>query len=177
MCTTSSDDRLLGIYLNDHLAGSTAGVELAKRVAGETRGQAPGEVMGRLAGQIAEDRDTLVDLMRTLDVPVRTYKNWLGWAAEKAGRLKPNGRVLFRSPSSLVVELEALLLGVEGKAALWRSLRTRAGSDSRVPVDRLEELLERARQQAVQVERLRLWAVAEAFGGEAQPLDAEANNG
>ena len=30
--------KLLGIYLNDHLAGSTAGMEVARRSAGSNKG-------------------------------------------------------------------------------------------------------------------------------------------
>jgi hypothetical protein len=32
------DHKLLSIYLNDHLAGSTSGIELAKRSAANNRG-------------------------------------------------------------------------------------------------------------------------------------------
>lgn len=169
------DDKLLGIYLNDHLAGATAGVELAKRLAGENRGEPCEQILEGLVEDVTADRKTLQDLMATLKVSVRDYKSWLGWVAEKAGRLKLNGRLLTRSPSSRVVGLEGLLLGVEAKAALWRTLRARAALDDRLTTDQLDQLLERARQQAVQVERLRMWAVAEAFGGESDPLDAMTN--
>lgn len=35
--TRPSRHGMLGIYLNDHLAGATAGSELARRMAGHTR--------------------------------------------------------------------------------------------------------------------------------------------
>jgi hypothetical protein len=38
--TRRSGHDLLGIYLNDHLAGATGGLELARRVAGSHRGPA-----------------------------------------------------------------------------------------------------------------------------------------
>jgi hypothetical protein len=41
---------------------------------------------------------------------------------EKAARLKLNGHLLARSPLSSLEELEMLRLGVEGKAAGWRTL-------------------------------------------------------
>jgi len=40
--TRSSGHDLLGIYLNDHLAGATGGAELARRVAGSMRGHEAG---------------------------------------------------------------------------------------------------------------------------------------
>lgn len=43
-----------------------------------------------------------------------------GWLAEKAGRLKLNGRPLRRSPLSGLVELEMMHLAVEGEQACWR---------------------------------------------------------
>jgi len=164
---TSNDDKLLGVYLNDHLAGATAGVELAKRLAGEHRDQAGGQAMARLAQEVADDRDELLDVLTALDVPVRHYKTWLGWVGEKVGRLKPNGRVFSRSPLSQVIELELMGLGIEGKASGWRTLRTRAADDTRLDEDRFDVLLDRAHQQAETVERLRVLAAVAAFGGAA----------
>jgi hypothetical protein len=166
---TPVNDTLLGIYLNDHLAGATAGSELAARVAGENRDGPGGQVLRRLAAEIAEDRATLLDMMATLGVPVRLYKVWLGWLGEKAGRLKPNGRLLGQSPLSRVIGLEMLRLGIEGKAALWHALRDRARIDSRIHAERLDDLIDRARRQSATVKEFRAWAATEAFGGEAAP--------
>ena len=77
---------------------------------------------------------------------------------EKAGRLKFNGRILSRSTLSDLEELELLRLGVEGKAAGWRTLRTLAGTDARLDADQLDELISRASSQADQLEELRLHA-------------------
>jgi hypothetical protein len=83
-----------------------------------------------------------------------------GWAGEKAGRVKLNGHLLTRSPLSELEETELLRLGVEGKAAGWRSLRVLAERDSRLDADRLDDLLGRARRQSDMLETLRV-AVAE----------------
>ena len=74
------------------------------------------------------------------------------------GRLKFNGRLLTRSPLSDLEELEMLRLGVEGKAAGWRTLRTLADSDTRLDPARLDELISRARRQADLLEDLRVGA-------------------
>ncbi|MBA2950561.1 hypothetical protein H1D24_33455 [Streptomyces sp. PSKA28] len=139
--------RMLGIYLNDHLAGATGGVELARRMVQEHRGSAYGPDLENLATEISQDRQTLLRLMASLDVPVRRYKVCGAWVGEKVGRLKPNGRLLRRSGLTAIVELEALRIGVEGKALLWRSLLTAAARDSRLDAGRLQELLDRARRQ------------------------------
>ena len=164
--TVTRDDRLLGLYLNDHLAGATAGTELAKRLAGEAKGEPSGQALARLADDVGEDRAALLAVMATLGVPVRRYKEVLGWVGEKVGRLKPNGRILATSPLSRVVGLEAMMLGIEGKAALWRTLRARAAGDSRLAVDSFDVLLERAREQVTLVEGLRVRAVTDAIGGD-----------
>jgi hypothetical protein len=80
------------------------------------------------------------------------------WMGEKAGRLKFNGRILSRSPVSDLEELEPPRLGVEGKAAGWRTLRILAGTDVRLDAERLDELISRASSQADQLEELRLHA-------------------
>ena len=155
---------LLGIYLNDHLAGSTSGLELVRRTARAHADTAAGPPLRQLASEIAEDRRTLLAIMRTLRVPVRHYKVLGGWAAEKAARLKPNGRLRQRSPLSSVIELETLLLGIEGKRAGWRVLRRQAQVDQRLDPAQLDDLIARAEQQVETVEGLRIEAAAEAFG-------------
>ena len=52
-----------------------------------------------------------------------------------------------------------LRLGVEGKAAGWRTLRTLADTDPRLEPALLDELISRARRQADELEDLRVAAV------------------
>ena len=56
-------------------------------------------------------------------------------ALEKAARFKPNGRLLRRSPLSDLIELEWLLLGVQGKTAGFRALRRLADTDTDTDTD------------------------------------------
>jgi hypothetical protein len=153
--------RVLGIYLNDHLAGATAGAELAHRMTRthRARGQS-GELKG-LAVEVARDRAALIGMMKTLGVPVRAYKVCAAWVGEKAGRMKFNGRLLARSPLSDLEELELMRLGVEGKAAGWRTLRAAADTDKRLDSGHLDELISRARRQAELLEELRVQAAGQ----------------
>jgi hypothetical protein len=154
---------LLQIYLNDHLAGAMAGVELSRRTLAENRGTSFEPLLSTLAGQIAEDRETLRALMSGLGVPVRTWKTLAAWAAEKAARLKLNGTLLGYSPLSRMVELEALLLGVEGKASMWRTLLELSGADPRLDARQLTDLLRRAQRQREELEELRTEAAEAAL--------------
>lgn len=145
---------MIAIYLNDHLAGATAAVELARRARGSAEDGELGGFLASLADEIDEDRATLEGLMARLDVGVDRVKQAGAWTAEKLGRLKLNGRLLGRSPLTPMVELEALAIGVDAKAALWRMLRTL--DDPRLQDVDFDALLVRAERQHDQIERHRL---------------------
>ena len=153
-----SETSVLGIYLNDHLAGATAGTELAHRMARSHHDRKEAGALRRLAVEVAQDRASLLDIMAALGIKVRRYKVSAAWIGEKAGRVKFNGHLFSRSPLSDLEELELLRLGVEGKAAGWRTLRTLADTDTRLDPARLDELISRARQQADLLEDLRVSA-------------------
>lgn len=158
-----TDMSLLGIYLNDHLAGATAGTARARSLLRACRGTALGNALAPVAAGIAEDRASLLDIMRRLDVPVRRYKVYAGRAAEQVGRLKANGSLVRRSPLSTLWDLEALLLGVEGKAAGWQTLRDLAGRVERLDARELGDLVDRAGRQRATLEELRRRQVQIAF--------------
>lgn len=155
---------LLGLYLNDHLAGATTGMELARRMAASAEpGTESAAVLSALAAEITEDRSSLLKIMARLEIPVRGYKVFAAWAAEKAGRLKLNGHLMTRSPLSDLEETEILSLGVAGKAAVWRTLRVLAERDDRLDAGRLDELLARAHRQSDMLETLRTSVAKLAF--------------
>lgn len=146
MTTGFDGGHLLSLYLNDHLAGSYGGAALARRIARAHPTDHDAPDLRRLAREVTEDRDELVSLMRALGVRPRRRRMLLGAAAEKAGRLKPNGRLTRRSPLSDLLEVEAMRAGVQGKLALWRALR--AGRPGAGLESRLSVLQSRAERQA-----------------------------
>jgi hypothetical protein len=158
-------DRLLEIYLADHLAAATAGVALAHRVARSNAANETGDALRQLAAEIEEDRRTLRRVVSGLGFDRSRVKELAAWAAEKIGRLKLNGQLRGYSPLSRVLELEALSVGIAGKLALWQSLQRVRDIGERLPEVDLEHLVERARRQRAIVEELRADAVGEAFGG------------
>ncbi len=148
--------RLLAIYLNDHLAGSTAAIERVRRAAREHGSTELGAFLSRLAAEIAEDRQSLRRVMAAAGARPQRAKIAVAWIAEKAGRLKPNGRLLRRSPLSPFLELEAAEVGIYGKLLLWQALRDQRPVGSAV-VD-LDDLIARAQRQLGDVERHRIAA-------------------
>ena len=157
-------DELLTTYLSDHLVASSAGRDLFRRAAKSQRGTPRGTELQRLAREVDEDRDAQLEVMRALGVEPSLLRVTVGRAAERLGRLKPNGTVVRRSPLSDVVELEAMRAGVEAKAAGWEALLPVADRDSRVSRSSLEELRARALDQAQRLQTLHQQAAADAFG-------------
>jgi hypothetical protein len=137
----------LTIYLADHYAGATFGVQLARRARGENEGTPYGDFLARLAAEIEEDRAELETIMGKLGVGRDPLKVTLAWAGEKLGRLKLNGHFRSYAPVSRVLELETLVAGVSGKLALWRALKEIAPDEPRLDEEQLEVLAERARRQ------------------------------
>jgi transaldolase len=154
---------LLAIYLNDHFSGATGGLELFRRAAQAQQGAGGETPLAELTRQVEQDRESLAQIMTDLGVSIDGSKVALGWLAEKAGRLKPNGRLFSRSPLSDVLELESMLLGVQGKAACWRTLRALAETDPRLYPDHLDTLLERAERQSQILEEMRTAAATRTF--------------
>lgn len=141
--------RLLTIYLRNHEAAATAGVDLFGRMRQSQADRPWGTVVVDLAADVAEDLGTLHTLMQAWRVPRDPWASLALRAGERVGRLKPNGHLISRSPLSDLVEVEAGLDAVHAKASGWQALRAAATPTS--PVD-LAELSARAEDQ---VSRLR----------------------
>jgi hypothetical protein len=156
-------DDFLAIYLRDQLALGIGWRELARRAEQSNRGSELGGAVERVAGAIAEDVQTFEAVMRRLSVRPNPVKNVLAMAAERAGRLKLNGRVRGYSPLSRFVELEALVMGIEGKKVLWTTLADIAELRSRLPDIDFDELIARADKQRAELEPFRVQAGKEAF--------------
>ncbi len=152
---------LLKTYLQDHHAGATAGLELARRTAGANDGNDYGPELGRIADEIAADKEALEQVMERLEVKPSRLKDAGGWTAEKMGRLKPNNRLLSYSPLSRVIEIEGLVIGVTGKQALWEAIQTAVGES--IDGISFDELARRAADQRTRLDALRRRAATEAF--------------
>jgi hypothetical protein len=155
--------KLLAVYLNDHLAGATLGLELVRRTARENRDSTLGSFLADvLLPEIEEDRRTLQRLMGQVGIPPSKPKIAAAWLAEKLGRLKLNGELRGYSPLSRLVELEGLAVGIEGKRSLWLALE--AAANGGLDGFDFQALAERAELQRSRLEKYRLAAVTAALG-------------
>jgi hypothetical protein len=161
--------KLLNIYLADHLAGAAIGQELAKRCLSNNSGTELGTYLTSFLDELDEDRSMLERVIDTVGGQPDRLKLGAAWLSEKAGRLKLNGQLRGYSDLSRVVELEGLCIGVEGKAAMWLSLKEVADNDSRLDGFDFNGLESRAKRQREQLEVHRRAAVALAFQGKDTP--------
>jgi hypothetical protein len=151
--------KLLAIYLNDHLAGGTLGVELARRLRASNQGNPDfGPALAEICAEVEADRETLEAVMDRLGVGRSRLRPFAAVLGERVGRLKLNGRLRSYSPLSRLEELEALQLGVAGKRRLWRALEHACPGD--LADFELDALAERATAQLRRLEALHLKAAA-----------------
>ncbi len=146
----------LHVYVNDHRAGSMLGVELARTLASRFADTPRDPFFTTLAADIEADRATLDALAESLGVTRNAVKQAAGWTAEKLSRLKLNRWFTGAPALTVLLEIEALSLGVEGKLALWRSLKAVESTNPLLASAPLDELIERAQRQRDGLERERL---------------------
>ena len=168
----ASPDERLRVYLNDHLAGATAGVALAKRIRDRNTGPV-GQTFTELVPDLEDDAQTLRDIIAAMEFSGSGAKQLLADVVEKVGRLKLNGQIFGYSLLSKMEELELMSLGIEGKAKLWTALR--AVADRRPPLQRFDfdKLEAQARLQHDRVEQLRLEAALDALAETADETEAQ----
>ena len=146
----------LTTYLNDHLAGSVAAVELLDRLIENAEMADVRDVLTGLRVEIGDDQRTLEGVLHQMGGETSALRSLGGWLAEKAGHLKLLIDDQERGTLERLEALELLMLGIHGKRALWRAL---AAVQSQLPGLRTIDfgrLEKRADDQHAQVERLRL---------------------
>jgi hypothetical protein len=154
----------LDVYLTDHLAGAAAGCELAARLRDQHAGTPQEPFYAELATAIETDRATLDRLIARLGIKRNRAKEAAGWLVEKLSRLKLNERLTGSARLTMLLELETLSLGIEGKLALWKSLMSVAETHPVLNTTDFDELRARAEQQLEGLEPHRLAAAVEALG-------------
>ena len=150
-------------YLNDHLAGSAAAVELVERIRANNAGTALATLMDSIGADIEADRVTLQEVMERLGVPPSTPKQVAGKVLETLSRLRLNERVTGSPDVTRLMELETLSLGIEGKLALWRALNQVVTSRPELAAFDLPALMDRAVDQRARIEPYRLEAASTAL--------------
>lgn len=153
----------IATYLNDHLAGSVAAIEILESLESAHDGTPDEHFYTDIRDNVEQDQQELEAIMERLGVTVSRTRKAGGWLASKLTEFKlsiddPAGGAL-----RVLEALEVLTVGIEGKRALWRAL---AASQEHFPeldaVD-FDRLVERAEEQAGRVEHARLLAAMQVF--------------
>lgn len=147
----------LETYLNDHLFGSTAALELLQHLEKSHEKLAP--FLSSLRADIESDRKELEDLLERIGASPSSVRQAAGWTLEKLARLKMNVDDESEGELKLFESLEVLEIGVYGKGALWRALKI-VPAASGLNYDRL---ISRADEQRKRIGAARLAAAQAAF--------------
>ncbi len=166
---------LLGIYVNDHLAAATGGVELVSRMLSQHRGTPYEARLEQLLDELREERTAHLAMAGALGIPVRAYKQLGTWVGEKLSRAKLNGRVFSRSPLSDLVEFEFIATAVLAKRAGFETLLELAPVEPRLDRALLERLVAQADDQHRWLADVRREVAARVFGGSAGAADRAAD--
>ena len=161
-----ADGRLLGIYLNDHLALATVAARLARRMHKANTDTDLGRTLDRLAVELEEERGDVVHVIEALGHRRSRVKPAAAAVGERIGLLKLNGRLTSYSPLSRVLELEGLAALLGFNLSLWRTLQETKPIAARLEgVIDLDRLAARAEERRSQVDRFRPDAARAAFLG------------
>jgi hypothetical protein len=141
-------------YLNDHLAGSVAALELLDRLVAASEGKPLERFFADLRADIHQDQEQLSELIAKLGVTESAIRKAGAWFAEKLSR--PKIDLDDHADVGFFLALEALVLGITGKRSLWRALQ--AASRTVPELARLDYsgLEKRAIEQCERVEARRL---------------------
>lgn len=144
----------LEVYLTDHLAGATAGVNISQMAAEEHRADEHGAFFGEIASEIKADYETLERLVAELGVEQSATKT----AAAEVGSKIMAPKFVGGDDDELnaFITLETLSMGVEGKICMWKALKTvESGYPTLADLD-LDELIARGEDQRTRIEATRL---------------------
>jgi hypothetical protein len=150
--------QLLGAYVNDHLGGAAGGLELLRLLVSSNPGTDMASDLTPLIGELEEERALLKGLLRRLGVREDPIRQAVGWAGEKAARLRFARQVTRSGDLSRLLELEAMSAAVEGKDGLWRALLAEADAQPELADLPLARLKDQADRQRRVLERHRLAA-------------------
>ena len=140
----------LDTYLNDHIAGATAGRNLAKMAAQEHQTDEHGPFFSEIYAAIEADYGTLQQLASALRVDESAGKTALAEVGSKL--MGPKFTAGDDDELNAFVTLETLSIGVEGKVCMWKALKTVASDYPGFADFDLDDLLARATEQREKLE-------------------------
>jgi len=155
---------ILATYLNDHLAGSVAAIELLDHLRDLSKGTERERLFTSLQSEVEQDQKVLKELLREVGGKESRVRKAAAWLTEKVGEAKLKLDDTGRGELRLLEALDTLELGILGKLALWRALGVGANLVPQIQKLDLSKLERRAKEQHDRVEVERLKVARAAFG-------------
>lgn len=146
----------LNTYLNDHLAGSVTAIAMLDHLIESSKSAEIKGTLHRLRDEIAEDQQTLEDVLARVGGRKSALRQVGGWLAERMNRLKLMVDDPVKGTLARLESLEMLTLGILGKRALWRSLTAVVPGRRELEGIDFDRLISRAEQQHDRAEAMRL---------------------
>lgn len=154
----------LAVYVNDHLAGSAAGLTLMDDLASRADGTALAPKLRTLAAEVREDQQLLRDTLERLAAGERRVAQAAAWLGEKVSERRL-ALVAHNHPALGLLEgLESIALGLQGKLAIFRVLAELGPLDPRLAGLPYGARADRTAVQHGMIEAERRAAAREAFG-------------
>jgi hypothetical protein len=154
----------LATYLNDHLAGAVAAIEMVRHLELLYPDSPTARFLTALRHEIEHDRDEVLRLMGNLEISRSRSRRATAWIAGKFSETKLRLDDKARGALYWLESLEVVSLGIAGKVALWHSLNTAAmGNPALDGILDYRTLEQRAQEQREAIERLRRAAARAAF--------------
>lgn len=152
-------------YLNDHLAGSVAAIELVDHLRHACRGTERERLLATLRVDIEEDQQVLRMLLHQAGGTESKVRKAAAWLTEKLGQAKFALDDTGSGELRWLEALETLGLGIQGKLALWHALEIARDGRPELRALDLVMLQSRALEQHHLVDAERLRVAKQALSG------------
>lgn len=147
------DPHKLWVYLDDHLAGSAAGLRRMRRTARTLVGTPAGELLAQVADEVGEEKAELERVIDGLDMRRSGVKQVAARAGELVARLKVDAPLGRHGSMNTLLEVELLRSAVMGKRGLWQTLEEYA-DDLELDATRARYLADRSERQVATLDEV-----------------------
>jgi hypothetical protein len=146
----------LSAYLNDHLAGSVAIVNLLEHLKQTEAGKGVERFLVELRGDVVADQLTLEAVMRRAQIKKHLLRTATARMVGAVGRLKLRFDDTGDGTLLLLEAFEMVEVGIEGKRSLWQALAATAELTPLLQGINFDHLIKRAEDQHRRVEVIRV---------------------
>ena len=153
----------LTTYLKDHHAGSVAALELVDHLIETFEGKSLEQFFKNLRKEIDADQERLEKLIKKVGAKESVVRKTGAWVVEKFARVKVRVNDAEKDQMGLLDALEALLIGITDKGALWSALEAASENVASLRGMDYARLQQRARGQCDLVDTKRLECAREVF--------------